>query len=219
MRSDRGPTAISADEHLTPERVLVLACGALAKEILHVTRLNNWSHVTLECLPSRLHHEPQKITPAIEARLDAVRDKYDKVLIGYGDCGTGGHLDALIAGREGVERLPGAHCYEFFATTPVFTELHEAELGTFYLTDFLARHFDRFVIEYLGLDRHPELRDMYFGNYRKLVYLSQIDDAALVARARAAADRLGLEYSLVRTGYGDLESVLGRVALPTATTS
>lgn len=208
----RKPGDSATVEHPSPDRVLVLACGALAKEILHVVKLNDWSHVTMECLPARFHHEPDKITPAIEARLESSRDQYDKVLIGYGDCGTGGHLDTMLERWEGVERLPGAHCYEFFATTPEFMQLHEAELGTFYLTDFLTKHFDRFVWEYLGLDRHPELRDTYFGNYRKVVYLSQIDDAALVAQAMEAAERLGLEFQHVRTGYGDLESRLIELA-------
>lgn len=209
-----GPAATDPGSRPQPLRILVLACGALAHEILYVIRLNGWSHVTMECLPANLHHQPDKITPAIEARLDAIGDRYDKVLLGYGDCGTGGHLDALIERRDGVERLPGAHCYEFFATTPVFTQLHEAELGTFYLTDFLVKHFDRFVYQYLGLDRHPQLRDTYFGNYRKLVYLSQVDDASLVARAREAADRLGLEFSHLPSGYGDLRTTLERVAGP-----
>ena len=196
----------------TPDRVLVLACGALAKEILHVVRLNEWSHVTMECLPARFHHEPDKITPAIAERLNASRDQYDKVLIGYADCGTGGHLDALLEDWDGVERLPGAHCYEFFATTPVFMDLHESELGTFYLTDFLVKHFDRFVWEYLGLDRHPQLRDTYFGNYRKLVYLSQLDEPDLIAAAVVAAERLQLEFVHVRAGYGDLAVGLEAVA-------
>ena len=132
-----GPVPLNA-----PPRLLVLACGALASEIVYFTRLNGWDHVTLACLPARLHNTPDRIVPELEARLRAVAGRYDKVLIGYGDCGTGGHLDMLIDRWENVERLPGAHCYEFFATSPVFTELHEAELGTFYLTDFLARHFE-----------------------------------------------------------------------------
>lgn len=197
-------------------RVLVLACGALAREILAIVRLNGWGHVTLECLPAKLHHVPDQITPAIERRLDAMATGFDHVLIGYGDCGTGGRLDALLARYEAAERLPGAHCYEFFATSPVFAELHEAELGTFYLTDFLVRHFDRFVYRYLGLDRHPELRDTYFGNYRKVVYLSQLDDEHLLVEAHTAAERLGLAFEHVRAGYGDLERRLVAVAGPAA---
>lgn len=207
---------IPVDREVVAPRVLVLACGALAREILDLVRLNQWHHVTLECLPATLHHVPDQITPAIERRLDTVGTDYDHVLIGYGDCGTGGHLDALLARHDGVERLPGAHCYEFFATGPVFAGLHEAELGTFYLTDFLVKHFDRFVYRYLGLDRHPELRDAYFGNYRRVVYLSQVDDPQLVDEAREAAERLGLAFEHLRAGYGDLESSLRSVAAPTA---
>ena len=197
-------------------RLLVLACGALASEILYLTKINGWDHVTLMCLPARLHHTPDQIVPELEARLRRAASRYDKVLIGYGDCGTGGHLDFLIERWENVERLPGAHCYEFFATTPVFMDLHEAELGTFYLTDFLTRHFDRFVWKTLGLDRHPQLRDMYFGNYRKVVYLSQFDDPELYERAREAADRLGLEFHHRRVGLGDLGTRLERFAVPAA---
>ena len=194
-------------------RVLVLACGALAREILELIRLNAWHHMTLECLPAKLHHVPERITPAIETRLEQLPEGIEHVLIGYGDCGTGGHLDALIERYENVERLPGAHCYEFFATTPVFLGLHEEEPGTFYLTDFLVKHFDRFVYRYLGLDRHPELRDAYFGNYRRVVYLSQLDDPDLVAEAERAADRLGLDFEHRASGYGDLATSLERLAV------
>jgi hypothetical protein len=196
----------------TAPRLLVLACGALASEILYFTRINGWDHVTLACLPARLHNTPDRIVPELEARLQAVAGRYDKVLIGYADCGTGGHLDSLLERWENVERLPGAHCYEFFATSPVFMELHEAELGTFYLTDFLARHFDRLVWQFLGLDRYPQLRDMYFGNYRKLAYLSQFDDPSLEERAREAAARLGLEFQHHRVGLGELGASLERFA-------
>ena len=203
----RGP--VGAD---SPPRLLVLACGALASEILYLTRLNGWDHVTLACLPARLHNTPDRIVPELEARLRTMAARYDKVLIGYADCGTGGHLDFLIERWDNVERLPGAHCYQFFATSPRFMELHEAELGTLYLTDFLARHFDRLMWRFLGLDRYPQLRDMYFANYRKLVYLSQFDDPALEERAREAADRLGLEYHHLRVGLGDLGTSLERFA-------
>ena len=195
-----------------PPRLLVLACGALASEILHFIKINGWEHITLACLPARLHNTPERIAPELETRLLNLADRYDRVLIGYADCGTGGRLDSLIERWENVERLPGAHCYEFYATTPLFTELHEAEYGTFYLTDFLARHFDRLVWESLGLDRHPQLRDLYFGNYRRLVYLSQFDDPGLLERAGKAADRLGLEFHHRRVGLGDLGGSLERFA-------
>lgn len=209
-RSGVTPLGTGTVRENTPPRLLVLACGALASEILHFTRINGWDHVTLACLPARMHNTPDRIVPELEARLRTMAGRYDKVLIGYADCGTGGHLDSLIERWENVERLPGAHCYEFFATSPLFMELHEAEPGTFYLTDFLTRHFDRLVWETLGLDRYPQLRDMYFGNYRKLVYLSQFDDAKLVERAREAAGRLGLEFHHRRVGLGDLGTSLER---------
>ena len=187
-----------------PSRLLVLACGALASEILYFIRLNGWDHVSLACLPARLHNTPDRIVPELEARLRADAARYDRVLIGYADCGTGGHLDALLEHWENVERLPGAHCYEFYATPPVFRDLHESELGTFYLTDFLTRHFDRLVWQSLGLDRYPQLRDMYFGNYRKLVYLSQFDRPELRTKAEEAAGRLGLDYQYRPVGLGEL---------------
>ena len=168
--------------------------------------------MTLACLPARLHNTPERIVPELEARLREVASRYDRVLIGYADCGTGGRLDSLVGRWETVERLPGAHCYEFYATSPRFHRLHEAEPGTFYLTDFLARHFDRLVWESLGLDRHPQLRDMYFGNYRRLIYLSQFDDPSLLEKARRAADLLGLEFSHHRVGLGELAAGMERFA-------
>ena len=204
--SDR--TGPGTPGHNRPPRLLVLACGALASEILYFIRLNGWDHVSLACLPARLHNTPDQIVPELEARLRADATRYDRVLIGYADCGTGGHLDSLVERWDNVERLPGAHCYEFYATTPVFQDLHESELGTFYLTDFLTRHFDRLVWQSLGLDRHPQLRDMYFGNYRKLVYLSPVDRPELRTKAEEAARRLGLEYEHRPVGLGELATGL-----------
>lgn len=195
-----------------PGKVLVIACGALAGEIRSLVRLNDWSHVALECLPARLHNHPDRITPAVERLLEEKAGRFQRVLIGYADCGTGGRLDALLEKWPQVRRLPGAHCYEFYATAPRFAELHQAEPGTFYLTDFLAAHFDRLVWEFLGLDRHPQLRDDYFGNYRRLVYLSQNEDRGLLDSARRAARRLQLDFQHVPTGMGDLDSALRDVA-------
>lgn len=193
-------------------RLLVLACGALAGEIKYFLETNGWDHMTLACLPSRLHNTPDRIVPELEARLRQAAGDYDRVLIGYADCGTGGHLDRLIERWPNVERLPGAHCYEFYATSPRFMRLHEEELGTLYLTDFLARHFDRLLWGPLGLDRHPQLRDAYFGNYRRLVFLSQFDNPALVERAREAAGRLDLEFHHRPVGLGDLATGLSDFA-------
>jgi hypothetical protein len=194
-----------------PEPLLVIACGALAREIVALKRLNGWSDMAVECLPPELHNRPERIPGAVQAAIRAARGRYERIFVAYADCGTGGMLDAMLA-SEGIARLPGAHCYEFFATSAAFAELSNAEPGTFYLTDFLVRHFERLVIEGLGLDRHPELLPEYFRNYRRLVYLVQSADAALSAAARAAAQRLGLAYEERHTGYGELASTLSRVA-------
>ena len=186
-------------------RTLVVACGALARELLHVVEANGLDRIDVECLPASYHNEPDRIPPAVADRVRAAVERYDRIFVGYADCGTGGRLDAVCE-EFGVERLPGAHCYEFFTGGANFAQLQEAELGTFYLTDFLARHFDRLVIEALWLDTHPELLADYFGNYTRLVYLSQTDDPDLEARARVAAERLGLAFEMHRTGYGDLET-------------
>jgi hypothetical protein len=200
----------------TPGSILIIACGALAHEIAALKRLNGWDHVDLQCLRADLHNHPQKITGAVKEQIDKARNNYDRIYIGYADCGTGGLLDALLE-PEQIERLPGAHCYEFFATSRVFNELSDAELGTLYLTDYLTRHFDRIIIKGFDLDRHPDIQTMMFANYKKLVYLSQVRDDALVEQARKAADRLGLEFEHRHTGYGDLESSLTSIATQTST--
>lgn len=187
-------------------QVLILACGALAREYVDLIESNGWDNVTLECLPAKLHNTPDLIPAAVADRLDRAAGNYDHVLVGYADCGTGGLLDNVLRDR-GVERLPGAHCYEFFATSPVFLGMHDSEPGTLYLTDYLAKHFDRLMWEFLGLDRWPQLRDEYFGNYTRVVYLSQVDDAETHAAAEEAAHRLGLAFEHVRSGYGDMASV------------
>jgi len=189
--------------------VLILGCGALAREVLAVIRLNGWTNVTVRCLPAKLHSRPELIAPAVDAKLRELKGNYERVFVAYADCGTGGELDKVLD-RHGVERLPGAHCYGFLTGNDAWEELHDAEPATFYLTDFLARHFDALVIRGLGLDRYPELLPQYFGNYRRLLYLAQTDDADLRARAQAAAERLGLAYEERRTGYGDLVPSLTR---------
>lgn len=190
-------------------QVLILGCGAIAREVLAVIRLNGWSNVTVRCLPAKLHSRPELIAPAVDAKLHELAGRYERVFVAYADCGTGGELDKVLE-EHGVERLPGAHCYGFLAGNDAWEELHDAEPATFYLTDFLARHFDALVIRGLGLDRHPELLSQYFGNYRRLLYLAQTDDVDLRARALAAAERLGLAYEERRTGYGDLLPSLTR---------
>lgn len=188
-------------------RTLVIACGALARELLAVIELNGWSHMSVTCLPAKLHNEPRKITEAVRRKIRAGRRHAERILCLYGDCGTGGLLDAMLA-EEGVERIEGAHCYEFYAGSAPFAAMAEAEPGTFYLTDYLVRHFDRLVIKGLGLDRHPELLSDYFGNYRRVIYLAQTDDAQLRARALAAAERLGLTLEIHPTGLTGLQLFL-----------
>ena len=187
--------------------MLIIACGALAHEISALRRANHWDALDVRCLPAELHNRPERIPAAVRTLIRASRAQYRSIFVAYADCGTGGLLDKVLL-EEGVERIPGAHCYEFFATAPVFAELAAAEPGTFYLTDFLLRHFDRLVVRGLGLDRHPELFSSYFGNYRKLVYLAQAPDAQSLQQARGIATQMGLEFAYRQTGYGTLESAL-----------
>jgi hypothetical protein len=189
------------------EGLLIIACGALAHEITALRRANRWDRLEVRCLPAELHNRPEKIPGAVRALIHASRSRYRSIFVAYADCGTGGMLDKVLR-EEGIERIPGAHCYEFFATGPVFSALAEAEPGTFYLTDFLLRHFERLVIEGLGLDRHPELFPSYFGNYRKLVYLAQAPAPHSEGEARAIAARMGLTFEYRHTGLGTLESAL-----------
>lgn len=195
----------------TPGQVLVIACGALAREIIALKRASGWSGLEVTCLPPELHNRPERIPAAVRAAIVAARARFDRIFVAYADCGTGGALDRVLA-EEGVERLPGAHCYEFFATSSVFAALAEAEPGTFYLTDFLVRHFERLVAGSLGIDRHPELANEYFRHYRRVIYLAQVADAHLEREARAIAARLGLAYEQRLTGYGDLAPSLAKVA-------
>ena len=196
-------------------RVLIVGCGALGRELVTLTR--GLPGVDVTCLPAGLHNRPERIPDAVADRIRARGDGYDRVFVAYADCGTGGRLDRLLATEfAGVERIPGAHCYEFYAGAAAFAELADAEPGTFYLTDFLARQFERLIVAGLGLDRHPELLPLYFGNYRRLVYLAQTDDPELVARARAAADRLGLAFELRRTGLGELATAIDAATDPAA---
>lgn len=190
------------------KKVHVIACGAIAREILAVSRLSGLDHLELSCLPAIWHATPDKIAPGVEqAVAEARKNGAEKVFVAYADCGTGGLLDKVCE-RLGVERLSGPHCYSFFAGNEDFAARWDDDVTAFFLTDFLARQFEAFVIEPLGLDRHPELKEMYFGNYTKLVYLSQEEDSALQEKARSAADYLGLAYEYRFTGYGDLRKEL-----------
>jgi hypothetical protein len=187
--------------------LLIIACGAIARELVQVQKLNNWDHLDIQCLPAELHNTPDSIPGAVRALIDSNRKEYDEIFIGYADCGTGGLLDAEHE-REEINRLPGAHCYEFFSGSEVFEKLSVQEPGTFYLTDFLVHAFDRLVRKGLGLNRHPELMEQYFGNYRRVVYLAQSQSEKLQLMAREQADFLGLEYQFVFCGLAPLEQAL-----------
>ena len=182
-------------------RLLVIGCGALAEELSALKRANQWTALDIKCLDAALHNRPERIADRLELVLAQHHAEYTNILIAYADCGTGGAIDR-VAQQFNAQRLPGAHCYEFYATSPVFAALAEAEPGTFYLTDFLVRHFDRLVIEEMKLDEHPELEEMLFGRYRKVVYLAQGDSTELLDQAERAATRLKLPLEVVITGYG-----------------
>lgn len=186
-------------------KVLLIACGALAREIVTLIEQNNWTAFDVQCLPAKWHNTPQHIVPAVREKIRANKHRFQSIFVLYGDCGTGGLLDKMLA-EEGVERIGGPHCYSFFSGNAEFAARSESEFDAFYLTDYLARHFDKLIWHGLGLDRHPELLSSYFGNYRKLVYLSQLHDSALVAKSRAAAEKLGLAFEHRHTGYGELAS-------------
>ncbi|MDJ0858156.1 MAG: DUF1638 domain-containing protein [Dinoroseobacter sp.] len=188
-------------------QVLLIACGALAHEILTLKRLNGWDHLSLSCLPAKYHLTPDKLPDAVEAAVLAAQGKFDRIFVVYADCGTGGLLKARC-NALGVEMVAGPHCYSFFEGNAAFAAHHDEDMTAFFLTDFLVRQFDAFVWRPLGLDRHPELRDTYFGNYKKLVYQAQTDDPALIELARNCAARLGLNFEHRFTGYGDLEPAL-----------
>lgn len=187
--------------------ILLIACGALAREILDLKAANGWTHLDLTCLPAKYHLYPDKITDAVREAVAKHRDAYDDIFVVYADCGTGGHLQAACD-ELGVQMVAGPHCYSFFEGNDAFAAKADEEFTSFYLTDFLVRQFDAFIMKPMGLDRHPELRDMYFGNYEKLIYQAQTDDPELTEKARACAEVLGLAFERRYTGYGDLKTAL-----------
>lgn len=193
--------------------VLIIACGALAREVGAVA--DQLPAFDMRCVPATLHNRPEQIVPAIETILDDTDGQYDRTILAFGDCGTGGALDRLCDAR-GLQRLPGAHCYAFFAGPPDFDAMMDEELGTFFLTDFLARQFDSMVMRPLGLDRKPELRDMYFGHYKRLVFMSQTQDPDLLAKAVSAARTLGLQFEHRPTGLAPFARDLARLSAPLA---
>ncbi len=206
------PTARDAMVRRAPG-TLVIGCGALARELLAVVRANRLDAVEVRCLPASLHDRPERIPAAVDAAIRADGGRHERIFVAYGDCGTGGALDRVLA-AHGVERLPGAHCYQFYAGGAAFEALAAEEPGTFYLTDFLARSFETLVVRGLGLDRHPELLPVYFAGYRRLVLLSQRDDPGILALAREAAGRLGLAFEHRHTGYGELGTAIAELGSP-----
>ena len=186
-------------------RTALIACGALAREVLALREKHGWDADVLG-VPSLLHNEPDRIPAAVQQRIRQAREAYDQVIVVYGDCGTGGMLDRLLE-QEGVQRVAGPHCYEMYADGTFDSLMAEAP-GTYFLTDYLVQSFDHLVIEGMGLDRYPELRGEYFRNYTRVVYLVQREDPALLARAHWAASTLGLPLEVRRTGYGKLETRL-----------
>lgn len=194
-------------------RTLLLACGALAREVLALKQLHHWDCFTVDCLPADLHFRPALIAPAVQAKIRAARDHYGRIFVLYADCGTSGELDRVLE-EEGVERITGPHCYSFFEGNDAFPALHDENIGTLYLTDFMVRHFESFVWKGLWLDRHPELLASYFGNYNRVLYQIQAEIPGFRDKARAIAARLGLAYAERATGYGDLARFMQQAAEP-----
>ncbi|VAW22456.1 hypothetical protein MNBD_ALPHA11-2091 [hydrothermal vent metagenome] len=190
----------------------IVACGALAREIEEIAKLNRLQNIKIQYLPAKLHNSPNLIPQEVEKALEKLAKKCGKLFVAYGDCGTAGALDVIIE-KFDATRLKGSHCYAFFAGVNDFEKLHDAEPGTFYLTDYLARQFDNLVYRPLGLDRHPQLLNEYFGNYTRLLYLSQSDDEKLDAKARDAAKRLNLRFEKIYTGFGSLQSTIEEFAI------
>ncbi|MCO6390767.1 DUF1638 domain-containing protein [Aliihoeflea aestuarii] len=190
------------------EKVLIIACGMIAREIIAVRDMSGLDHLDLTCLPAEFHYRPDRIAPALDAAILKARAQgYGSIFVGYADCGTGGDLDRVCA-AHGVERIAGPHCFAFYQGLADFTKVAEDDMTSFYMTDFLCRHFDAFFMKPMGLDRHPELAKDFFGNYEKVVYLAQTETPELEAVAIRAADMLGLAYERRFTGYGDLTLAL-----------
>lgn len=206
-----GRSAVAPMDRPQRPQTLFIACGALAKELVDLKRSTGWSELTITCLPAHWHNTPQKIAPAVLRKLRSARRSFDRVFVIYGDCGTGGELDRVLE-AEGVERIPGPHCYQMYMGSAAFEARAEAEPGCFYLTDYLVRHFDRLIVKGLGLDRYPELLEDYFGNYTTLIHLAQLPDKALKTKAGKAAARLGLAFEYRLVGYGELGAFVAQVA-------
>ena len=186
---------------------LVICCGAVAREIVGIVKDNGWNHIRIECLPAKLHNEPEALPEGVRAKIEAGRENFHHILVLYSDCGTGGLMEKMLT-EEGVDSIGGAHCYEIFAGREHFRNIIDEEPGSFFLTDFLARHFEKLVFQGLGLDRFPRLRDTYFAHYKKMVYLAQSENAEILAFAERAAESVDLDFEVRYTGVGGFESFL-----------
>ena len=191
------------------KEILIIGCGAIAHEVREIIELNNWDNVRLQCLNADLHNTPKILPKKIKEAIDTNLNDYSKIFLAYADCGTGGLIDLILKDYD-IERLDGAHCYEFYSGSSVFKELSEKEIGTFYLTDFLVKNFDRLVIDGLGIQKYPALKEDYFKNYKNVVYLAQKQDNVLESKARECADYLNLEFSVLFTGLDNLENQLNK---------
>ena len=189
------------------DKILIIACGAIARELVRIRKLNQWDHIEFQCLPPELHNSPDHLPAAVKAKIESQSRLYKDIFVAYADCGTGGALDKVLD-EYGIDRIPGAHCYEFFAGSDVFNAIAEVEPGSFYLTDFLVRHFDRLVVKGLGIDRLPQLIPVYFSNYKRIVYLAQSESEELKAMAKGHADYLGLDFEYHSCGDTPLSRVL-----------
>ena len=185
---------------------MLIACGALAGEIVDLIEMNGWRHLDVACLPAKLHHDPKRIPNEVRQKIRVNKPRYRKIYVLYGDCGTGGLLDKVLEEEGGIERIPGPHCFSFFRGNAVFAKAADDEISTFYLTDYFCRHFETFVWKALGLDRRQDMASFVFGNYTKLVFMPQVKDEALEQKAQEIAERLGLVYEYHFCGYGDLEA-------------
>ena len=189
--------------------ILIIGCGAIAHEINEIIKLNDWNNVRLKCLNADLHNTPKKLPKKIKEIIDSSFQEYSKIFLAYADCGTGGLIDSMLKDYD-IERLEGAHCYEFYAGSKLFKDLSNREIGTFYLTDFLVKNFERLIIDGLGLSKHPSLKDEYFKNYKKIVYLAQKHNDDLELKAKDCADYLNLEFSIHYTGLDNFENQLNK---------
>ncbi len=202
------------EETPEPAPVRVIGCGMIAREILAVTEQLGLTNIDLKCLPAMWHHYPDKIAPGVDAAIKSAKaEGIEQIFVAYADCGTGGHLD-MVCDKHGVERIAGPHCFSFYMGNQAFEDQSDDLITSFFMTDFLARHFETFLVKPLGMDRHPELREMYFGNYTRMIYIAQTEDEQLTKNAVRAAEFLGLEFEKRLTGYGDLSNALADIPQP-----